>query len=284
LVTLHIARKAAILFGTQHMVNGSLVNFRLKLATSSADDQSVCEEHPEKLCLNGKIRMLGRVDGLAMHLRSRFGCIPMLKGVPMTIRFRSGAIVAIAAFLFEVCSSSALACSRTSSAAPQAHGSRDEKKSESGPAIELTPEQLELGLRRFVYSEEIKGLRWEEIRAQQAIDAGKKPISETSYRGILSAEEERIARDILLDASHRIDELDRQFMILNDEVHEHYSAELAARRDAIDPQRLQILDQAVADLKSSLGEDAFEKFDKYLYQTFESSGRIKVTSPKDPNK
>ncbi|MGB6692341.1 MAG: hypothetical protein WBE76_31255 [Terracidiphilus sp.] len=148
---------------------------------------------------------------------------------------------------------------------------------------ELSPEQQELEVQRIVCSQEIGALRWEEIRAQQAIEKGKKPLPETRYRGILSAEEAQIVRDILLDASHRIDEINRQFMILNDEVHEHYSVELAARRDALNSQRPQILDQAVMDLKSSIGEDAFDRLTKARYPVSEYSERTKPDPRKDPN-
>jgi hypothetical protein len=184
----------------------------------------------------------------------------------MLVRFRLNLVVTAGVFLLLFCSSGTFAWGQLGGSPPPAKDSPNAKEAGAHPPPELTPEQREIGLQMAAIGSEIVLLRWEEIRAQQAIEKGKKPLPEFSYRPILSAEEERIARDVLLDASHRIDEIDRQFIILNDEVHEHYSAELAARRDAVSAQRGQILEQAVHDLKSSLGQDAFDRFAKYICQ------------------
>jgi dsDNA-binding SOS-regulon protein len=199
----------------------------------------------------------------------------------MYLRFRSSLMVTAAALLLQVCSPSNPASSQTSSGSPPAQGAQNRCNSESSSVVKRASKQREDELLASVYFQEIESLRSDEIRAQKAVESGKKPLPETRYRGILSAEEERIAYDVLLDAAHQIDEIDRQFMILNDEVHEQYSAELAARRDIVGSQRGEVLDQAVANLKSSLGEEGFHRLTKFLCPAADDSRPIESAPQKD---
>lgn len=85
----------------------------------------------------------------------------------------------------------------------------------------------------------------------------------------------------MVDAFHKVTELDREFQILNDEVRQHSSAELVAKRDALDAQRPKIYEDAISELRSALGEDAFNRLNRLLYQMAEGAGTIKVVSNGD---
>lgn len=65
------------------------------------------------------------------------------------------------------------------------HDAEQTRKSDSTNTPEPNKEEQKLAVRRFIYSEEIEAPSWEEIRAQQAIEKGKRPLLEISYPEIL---------------------------------------------------------------------------------------------------
>jgi hypothetical protein len=167
--------------------------------------------------------------------------------------------------LLTACSAHVLACALLGAQTPS---SNPEKCAPQPPAAQpqsaqkYTKEQL----RRGGFSMLMGDLGWEDIRNQQEIEEGKKPIKESNFQALgLSADEERVMREAVVRAFYREEELAQEVGVLNGEITlSHPSPELIAQRDALIEEEPQVVDELIQELQTILSPSSFEELDKSL--------------------